>query len=229
MYCVMCGVKLEDTEEKCPLCATPVMYPQPKPAAQPLYPKDRYTQIKAKPGVINGFVLILFLIPLLLSFFIDWQTDQRLSWFGYAAGGMLLGYVVIALPLWFRKPNPVIFVPCDFAAIILYLLYIDLSTGGGWFLPFAFPVTGALGLIVTAVVTLTRYLRRGKLYVFGGALMALGTFMPLLELLLGITFGLHTVFWSVYPFTALLLLGASLIYLAINKTARERIERKLFF
>ena len=34
------------------------------------------------------------------------------------------------LPLWFRRPNPVIFVPVDFAAIGLYLLYINFATGG---------------------------------------------------------------------------------------------------
>lgn len=229
MYCVMCGVKLEDTEEKCPLCATPVMCPQPREPAPPLYPKDRYTQIKAKPAVINGFVLILFLIPLVLSFLVDWQTGDRLNWFGYAAGGMVVGYIIIALPLWFQKPNPVIFVPCDFAAVALYLLYIDLQVGGGWFLSFALPVTGALGLIVTAVVTLMRYVPRGALYIFGGAIIALGAFMPLLEFLLSITFQIRLAFWSVYPFVALLLLGAGLIYLAINKTARERVERKLFF
>ena len=27
MYCVRCGVKLADTEEKCPLCGTTVYHP----------------------------------------------------------------------------------------------------------------------------------------------------------------------------------------------------------
>ena len=51
-------------------------------------------------------------------------------WSGFASGGILLLYVLTVLPLWFKRPNPVIFVPVDFAAIILYLLYIDLATGG---------------------------------------------------------------------------------------------------
>ena len=38
------------------------------------------------------------------------------------AGALVVSYVVLALPVWFRRPNPVIFVPCDFAAAALYLL-----------------------------------------------------------------------------------------------------------
>lgn len=77
--------------------------------------------------------------------------------------------MLTVLPLWFKRPNPVIFVPVDFAAIILYLLYIDLATGGHWFLTFAFPVAGSIGVLITTMVALLRYVRRGYLYIFGGA------------------------------------------------------------
>lgn len=60
-------------------------------------------------------------------------------------GGILLFYIAAILPLWFRNPNPVIFVPCSFVAAGAYILYIDLSIQGGWFLSFAFPVVGFLG------------------------------------------------------------------------------------
>ena len=113
-----------------------------------------------------------------------WVEGIALKKKGYVIGAMLVFYVAVALPNWFYRPNPVIFVPVTFAAIALYLLYIDLITGGGWFLSFAFPVTGAVCLLVTAVVTLTRYIRKGRLYIFGGAVIALGAFMPLLEHLL---------------------------------------------
>lgn len=39
MYCVNCGVKLEDTEKRCPLCQTVCYHPDIlRPAAKPLYP-----------------------------------------------------------------------------------------------------------------------------------------------------------------------------------------------
>ncbi len=230
MFCINCGVKLADTEKKCPLCNTVVYHPTlQQPDVRPLYPKDRYPKVQANSKVLNGILVILFLIPLLICFLSDLQRDGRLNWFGLAAGGLLLLYVVMALPGWFRKPNPVIFVPCDFVAMILYVLYINLWTGGGWFLSFAFPIAGSLGLIVCAVVTLCYYLRRGVLYILGGGLIALGGLMLLIEFLLDITFSVNYIGWSIYPLIALTLLGGALIYLAINRTARETMERKLFF
>lgn len=178
---------------------------------------------------MNGAVIILFFIPLLVCFFADISIDGKTDWFGYVAGALTVAYVALALPLWFRKPNPVIFVPCSFVAAGLYLLYINSATGGDWFLSFAFPVTGGLCLIVCAVVTLLHSLRRGRLYIIGGAFMALGAFMLLIEFLMGITFDLTFIGWSVYPLVVLVLLGGMLIFFAINTAAREMMERKLFF
>lgn len=144
-------------------------------------------------------------------------------------GALIISYVAFALPLWFKKPNPVIFVPCDFVAIAIYLLYINLASNGNWFISFAFPVVGGIGLITCTVITLMHYLQKGKLYILGGAFMALGAFMLLIEFLIKITFNLHFIGWSVYPLVVLLMFGGLLIYLAINKAAREILERKLFF
>ena len=144
-------------------------------------------------------------------------------------GALGLLYVALVRPAWFRKPKPVIFVPCAFVAVGLYLLYISLATGGGWFLSFAFPITGGVALIVTAVVTLLKYVRRGQLYIFGGAIIALGGMTVLAEFLSVITFGLDRFFgWSFYPLMVAALLGGLLIFLAICRPARETMERKIF-
>ena len=140
-----------------------------------------------------------------------------------------MAYVSFALPLWFKNPNPVIFVPCSFASAALYLMYINLATQGDWFLSFALPVTAVICLITSTVVTLLHYLRRGRLYILGGAFMALGTAMLLIEFLIGLTFKIGFIGWSVYPLVVLALFGGLLIFLALNPTAREILERKLFF
>ena len=230
MYCVQCGVKLADTEQKCPLCQTVVYHPDIlRAAAQPLYPVAKMPQKGSGAKALSGAVLFLFMLPLLIGLFSDLNANGQLDWFGYMAGGVVLGYVILALPLWFRKPNPVIFVPCDFAATSLYLLLIALMTGGGWYLSFALPVTVCAGMIVTAVITLLRYIRKGRLYIFGGGFVAIGAHLLMTELLLGVTFGISFVGWSIYPLIALSILGILLIFLAINSNAREKMERKFFF
>ena len=230
MYCVKCGVKLADTEKKCPLCNTVVYHPElTQPEATPLYPENkRPPSIKAA-KTLSGVILFVFLIPLIISFFADLLPDGRVDWFGYVAGALVVGYVMVALPLWFQRPNPVIFVPCSFAAVAAYLLYLDLVTAGSWFLSLALPTIGGLALITCTVVTLVYYLGKGKLYIFGGAFMALGTLLLMVEYLLTVTFQLNFIGWSVYPLIVLSILGGLMIYLAIDKNARETMERKLFF
>ena len=142
---------------------------------------------------------------------------------------MFVAYVFVALPIWFRKPNPVIFVPCDFAAVALYLLYINWALDGNWFLSFALPVLGGVALMISALIALLKYVKKGRLFMFGGFFILLGAFMMLLEFLMVYTFQLKFTFWSLYPLVTVVLFGGMLIYLAINKNAREMAKRKLFF
>lgn len=230
MYCMQCGVKLADGERQCPLCGTVVFHPQlQNPEGEPLYPADRKPAAHVRPSGALFVVTMLFLLPILITLLCDWQLTGAVTWSGYVVGALLTAYVILVLPRWFRRPNPVVFVPAGFAAVGLLLLYIDCSTQGGWFLSFAFPITGGVMLLTTAVVTLTRYLRRGQLYVFGGAAIAAGGFMLLVEFLANLTFGVaKPFFWSVYPLTVLVLLGIVLLVIAACRPLRESLERKFF-
>ncbi len=230
MYCIRCGVKLADTEKKCPLCGLKVYHPElEQPQAAPLYPENKYPQVAPR-SLLGQFILTaLFLIPLNIVLLVDTQMNPAVTWSGYVAGALMLGYVLLVLPTWFHRPNPVIFVPIDFAAVGGYLFYINWATGGDWFLSFALPITAVVGLLVTAVVTLMRYVPRGGLYIFGGAFIAFGAFMLLVEYLLYITFTeIPFAGWSLYPLASFVLLGGLLIFLGLCRPAREALEKKLF-
>ena len=230
MYCINCGVKLADSEKRCPLCGTVPYHPDiVRQEGEALYPPDRYPRAKTNSKAVLGAVTILMLIPIFITIICDLGIHGRITWSGYVVGGILLCYVAAVLPQWFTRPNPVIFVPCSFLAAGLYVLYIDLSVHGGWFLSFAFPVTGFLGLLVTAVVVLTRYTRGAEMYIYGGALVLLGAFMPLMEYLMKLTFRMQKfIGWSWYPLVVLVLMGGALIFLAICRPARETMDRKFF-
>ena len=229
MYCANCGVKLADTENSCPLCGLSAHPEVVRNTAPPLYPKGKNPPVQVNSKAVHVVVAVLFLLPLLICLQCDLIVTGTVTWSGYVMGALQMIYVWIALPLWFQKPNPVIFVPCGFAVTALYLAYIDLATAGGWFFSFALPVTAVVALIVTALVALLRYVPRGALYSIGGAFMALGLFMPVMGFLLNMTF-FRAVFalWSLYPLTVLVLVGGLLIFLAICRPARETMERKFF-
>ncbi len=229
MYCVKCGVELADSERSCPLCKTPVYYPGLSNERERPYPEFIESKDELNPRGISFIFSFLFAIAAIISVFCDINLNGSFDWAGYVIGGLILSYVVLILPSWFRRPNPAVFVPVDFAVSGLLLLYIDISMGGGWFLPFALPVLGAITLIICAVVILIYYLRCGHLYIFGGASIALGLVSLMIEMLIHSVFLVnHTyLLWSVYPLVALSMIGIMLIVIAIVKPFRDSL-RKIF-
>ena len=230
MYCVNCGVKLADTEAVCPLCETPVFHPDiPRQPARPLYPRNRLPVPQIRSRVAQVILTAGFLLPLLICIQCDLLVNRRIGWSGCVSAALAAAYVIFVLPQWFRRPNPVVFCGVDFLAAGLLLLYINSASAGNWFLSFAFPVTGFVGLLATAVTALLRYVRRGALYTIGGALIALGGFMPLMEFLLCATFpNVRFYGWSLYPLTGLMIPGGVLIFLGVNRRAREKMAKKFF-
>ena len=230
MYCVNCGVELAKSERKCPLCGTVVFHPQleanngPKP-----YPPRSGCEEKFSPSGILFVLSAFMLLGALICLICDVELNGRVVWSGFCVFGLMLFYVDFILPFWFKKPNPIVFVPVCFAAAILFLLYVDLKLGGHWFLSFAFPVAGGIGLIVTATVTLIRTLGRGRLFIIGGTLAVSGAFCLLAEFLADVTFAGKVSFdWCFYPLTVLCLAGLALIVIALVPPLRESLRKKLF-
>ena len=231
MYCIKCGVELADSERVCPLCGTRVFHPDlPCGQGEPPYPPDEHPRHEEVSRIGVMFVVsVCMLLPAVISVLCDWRINGRIIWSGFVVGGLALLYILAALPMWFKRPDPVIFVPVDFAAIALFLLYVNYATGGHWYLSFALPVTGAAALLVCAMVTLLKYLPGAALYICGGALILSGGLAVLVEVLLNLTFGLHDTFlWSIYPLAVGVVLGAMLLVIAVSKPLRRSLHRKFF-
>lgn len=230
MYCIKCGVELADEKKPCPLCQTVPYHPDIEGAeANPTYPPF----VKKEKKMNRTLAMLLFTVFYLLTagelLICDAAISGRLGWSIYATGGMAVFYVAVFLPLWFKKPNPVIFIPCTFAAAEGYLLLLNCLTDGGWFLSFAFPVVGIVGLIVTAVATLIKYLKKGYFFVIGGAVIALGAYTMLVEMFSVVTFKLDTFhMWSVYPASGGLLLGGALIAIGACRPLQNWLAKKFF-
>ena len=228
MFCVKCGVELADSERKCPLCNTPVYYPDLSELTERTYPKYKKTGEHSSRKGVNFVIVVGFVLAIAICILCDVEMNGGIEWSDYVLGGAALSYVVLFLPLWFRKPSPAIFVPCDFLAVALLLCYINLRLDGDWFISFAMPVTAFVALIVCSVVILSYYLRAGFLYIYGGASILFSLFFVVMEMLLHITFNIsHAMLWSFYPSTAFFILGISLIIIAIVPAFKESL-RKIF-
>lgn len=231
MYCIKCGVELADSEKRCPLCFTRVYHPDLEmPDGDPLFPDNPVIKRHTVTRAGSLFILTsLFLIALVMPLICNLSITGEVTWGGISASAIVLAYIIVVLPFWFKRPNPVVFVPVDHAAAALLLLHIDLFTDGNWFLSFALPTVGASCIISTAVIALCRYVRKGYLYIFGGATILSGMAIVLTEFLLNFTFDIHSrLVWSIYPCAAFLLIGLMLIIIAINPALRTTLEKKFF-
>ena len=230
MYCVNCGVKLAEGERVCPLCQTEVYHPAlGDNSGERSYPTERIPPNRVSSWGTLFILTLLFVLPIIIAPLSNIHISDKMTWSWYVVLGTLLGYVIFILPMWFSHPNPVIFVPVDFGAIALFLLFVDLYTGGThWFLPFALPLTLGLAVIICTAVTLLRYIKRGKLYIFGGSFLATAILIAMTELLLVRFDSISYIGWSWYPALVLFLLGMSLILVAIIRPLRESLEKKFF-
>ena len=197
------------------------------------YPKNNTPPDKFERKGLMFIFTAVFLIPLLLCLICDLSINSHIVWSGYAMGGIALTYLFFVLPFWFRHPSSIIFIPCDFAGVILYLFYIDFATHGDWFLTLAFPAVGVFGVIVSTMTILNTTLKttgkRSSLFVYGGGIIALGFFCILVELLIELTFKRGIYFaWSLYPLVSFLIIGMMLIVIGVCRPLRNSLKKKFF-
>lgn len=231
MYCANCGVKLADTEKRCPLCGTAAYHPDiERPLVDPIFPEDSLPKREVSKTVVEVVVLTFFIIAFAIPLYIDILINGTITWSAYVAISVLLTYLIAVLPTWFKRPTPAVFVPVDFFGIACLVHYINYAAGGDWFLTFAFPIILYLGILVTTCSVLMFYLKKGYLYIIGAFFIALGLFINLVELFLAITFTpIHFIGWSMCATIPLVLFGLAMIIIAINKSARAILARKLHF
>jgi len=102
MYCVKCGVKLQDGVIDCPLCGTPVWNPTGDvgEAGYPCrYPDKSYADRVAGLALIGVILAAVSLSALILCL----NTYGGVAWSSYVMLGAALLYIVAFLPGWFRK------------------------------------------------------------------------------------------------------------------------------
>ncbi len=226
MYCVKCGVELADSERKCPLCATPVYFPGLDPDPERPFPTLPAEKDKVNPRGIYLVVTVAFAISALISLYADMDMNGKLDWSAYVLGALAFSYTVLILPGWFYRPSPAVFVPVNFAVLGAYVWLISFLTGGDWFFGFALPIIGGVALIVCSVIIVSYYVRRGYLYIYGGAMIALGALAVLIEWLIHREFSVdHSFLWSPYPAITFAMVGIMLIVVAIVRPFRESLAR----
>ena len=228
MYCMKCGAKLGDREVKCPLCGFDL------PKISPEQEKSLYPRTE-RPRQREDFKGLLLFFTLLLCggggavLAMDLSAGGGISFSAWVLFGLLLFYTAFLLPRWFKNPNPVIFLPVFGVCFLGLLWYLDFFYGSGWFFPLALPVGVVFLLLLEAVVTLSRYVRGGKLYIYGGFFIGISLLSAISELIGRAFFRLAICLtWSMIPLIVFFVVGMGLIVIAIVPSFRAYVQRRFF-
>ena len=231
MYCIYCGVKLQEGAGECPLCKTPVMIPQRKEeTGKALYP-DRLPETDNRHGVMLVIWLLtaVMIAACLGCLIFCLRTYQEASWSGYVLMTAALIWMTLLFPLLFRRYRPMIFLPLSFACAAGYLLYVCVKQGEKWFLPFAFPVTAIAGILTLLGVAIFRYIRQGRLRLLGLYLVLIGASFMLIEFFQHITFGTPMWVWSLYCVCGFGALGLFLFVATLIPPLHQHLRKTFFF
>lgn len=231
-YCIKCGVKLEDSEKKCPLCSTVVYHPdikQPENAVPP-YPEEHtllLRQMNKKYKIL--IISIIIFIPTLLTLICDYKINSEFVWSDIVVSSVCFLYCLIFIPLIFPKKDTLLYLGIDYSALAVFQWYLSYTTGGSWFLPFAFPLICSIALITISAILIKRFTRTSYLFVFAFVFILTGADCVLTEFLINKTFFNKTDFlWSFYPCITFIAVGVILLLINRNKKVKEEITRKFF-
>ena len=229
MYCVKCGVKLQEGVKACPLCGTPVWCPQAGESEPSATYSDRYPVVsRQKRLTVMASLTVVLLAAVVACLSIALNTAGRMGWSFYVIVGAASFYLIFLLPFWFKRPHPMVFVPVTFLTLCLLLFLIAGHTGGRWFWTFAFPLTVLLAALTIGAVALYRYVKRGTIFITGGLILAIGGSCLLAELFQHLTFHTAMFTWSIYAAVVFGLFGGFLILAGVVQPLREHLERTFF-
>ncbi|MBQ7839986.1 MAG: hypothetical protein IJ390_05810 [Lachnospiraceae bacterium] len=158
-YCVNCGVKLEDSLERCPLCNTPVINPNEitHTRSVPPFPKEKGQVEVVKRKDLAILLSVSLTTTSLVCALLNLLVFSGSLWSLYVIGACLLIWVLTFPAVVYIKMPIYISLLCDGLAIALYQYMISFNTAShDWFFGLALPITA----LFTAAAILFAFLYR---------------------------------------------------------------------
>ncbi len=233
-YCVNCGVELDPSLKRCPLCNTPVVNPahlrELTPVASPFPPNKGEVDILHKKDfavVLSTFLFSTAAACALLNFF---RFKQAL-WSLPIIGICLVLWVVIIPLLWYRNISPYLSLMLDGIVMLIYLYLLTwLTPSADWFWRIGTPIV----LLITFLTEFTTFLCRkfrvsflaAALYVVIDAAILCVGIESILDYYLRYEISLG---WSAVVLTACAITAITLLTLLSKKKWRNAVRRRLHF
>ena len=171
-YCVHCGVELDASLNKCPLCNTPVLDPNNIPYLTPSpYPtqKGKVEPMRKKDAAI--FVSVLLLTISITCGLLNWLVFSAVPWSLPVIGFCLVLWVICIPFIFYTELSPFLAVLSDGLAVCFYLYLISRLTGAtDWLYYLGLPIACLFTVLLEIFVLLFRLINRSffavTLYIF---------------------------------------------------------------
>lgn len=232
-YCVNCGVQLDPSLERCPLCNTPVINPNEVSHTHPVLP---FPKEKGQVEVVKSRDLALLLsvslsAACIVCGLLNLLVFQRSLWSLYVIGACVVIWVLAIPAVIYTKMPIYISLICDGLAIGLYQYLISFNTAGhAWFFGLALPITA---LVTIAALLFALFVKK----VSSAFLMtALYFFLDLAFLCVGIELLIerflsvrYHLTWSAVVLSICAVIVISLVTILSRARLRNAVRRRLHF
>lgn len=232
-YCVNCGVELDTSLEKCPLCNTPVVNPKeiPVPGPRTPFPREagQVEVVKRKDlGILLTTVLAATAVTCGLLNILVFSGSR---WSLLVIGVCMLLWVLCVPVVIYPRMNIYAALLLDGLAVILYLYMITFLTDSEhWYWGLAMPIVVLVTCVLEAFTLCMRKLPRSILsttlfFFIGVAILCVGIEL-LIDRFLGARLWLT---WSAVVLTVCVIISILLITMLSQKRLRNAVRRRLHF
>ena len=231
-YCVNCGVELEASLKKCPLCSTPVINPNEleKKTDSP-FPKEKGQVEKVKR---KDFAILLSVVLTAIGMtcgILNLLVFQASAWSLLTIGACIIIWVFFIPAVIYTEISPYCALFLDGLSVGIYLYLLTLVTGNdAWFWQLALPITLLVIGVMEAFVLCIRKLPVTFLTTALYLISAIGILCLGLELLIDWFLDERIrLVWSAVVVTVCVILDITLITLLSRKRLRDAVRRRLHF
>lgn len=229
-YCVHCGVKLSDSENRCPLCGTPVI--DPHIHCQTEFGCwsdhiDTFPQKQVNWQFVSKLMVLFFAVSAGAAALCDLVTTGSISWSWFAFAGCSFCAGTAAIPALPYIPCKLLF-PFAGAATAMFFISVPLH-GYRWLLYLALPSAAFITVYTSVCLWLAHRKKLRIPHKVALCLLLLILSLVTVEILtdLYIEDSIH-IFWSLYAVIPLSLVALFFTIAAHNRRIVEYIKKNTF-
>ncbi|MBR6361050.1 MAG: zinc ribbon domain-containing protein [Clostridia bacterium] len=232
-YCVKCGVELDDSAKKCPLCDTSVYMPNADASEQDTpapFSREKAIPKDAKKEFAASVITVLLAIPMIVCGIVNLFYRRDGFWSAYVITSVMLFWIIVILPFYLKKIRPYLMWFIDTAAVLAYVyVFFPLrNENDDYYLTVALPIISAVSLCILFFIIWAR----GKERHWSAILIHIALDIALISAVTGIISIYYSVAWgmiaSLIVFLSVLSLMGFGIYCNRSKKVRAWLEKKFF-